>query len=306
MKRLFILIPVLAVLTMSCNKAQLTTETPDQMTLQPYTQVQSRAIATGTVVPTDRTMIVSADVQSSTGGSGNFFTNRTFSYSSSVWVPTITTYWPVAGTLDILAFAYKSSDISLTPTWTNATQVVLTNSNFTTDDVLMGAATDADRSHNTVAFQHCLSQVKFRANATVSDVITIKQIDIYAKKGATLTITKSANSSSLNCNTALSGDPVANTVFSSTQVLSGTLTSIGSPLLLPVQTPTKVRIKYTLTTGTGASQTVSPEMWVEKTLSTAIARGSAYTYDISFTLRGMELTASLTEWTGASGGTVSI
>lgn len=277
----------------ACNKAETVIEqTP--MDLAAVTQVATRGVITGTAFPTSRSMNVSADVMASTGGSGNFFTDRTFAHNGTAWAPSVTTYWPITGNLDILA--YSAGSASLTASWTNATQVVLTCSDCTADDILMGGATNANASNNTVAFKHCLAQVKFTAKSSVASVIKIKSITINAKKGATLTVTKSAGSAAVSVATALTGSAANVSSFSGNQALTTTAASIGNALLLPAQTPPSVTVTYTMTTNSEES----PVMSVTKTVSQAITAGNAYTYAINMTLTGMTLTASLTDWNSVS------
>lgn len=299
-KALIFLSAIAALAAASCTKSNLVTDTPEMMELRPVTGVMSRGVVTGTTFPTDRSMQVSADVMANTGGSGNFFTNRTFSYSGGVWVPSVTTYWPVTGDLDILA--YSAGAASVSATWTNATQVVLSCTDCSADDILMGGATNCNKNSKSVAFKHCLTQVKFTAKAGVNTAVKIKKIDITAKKGATLTITKSAGSAATSVATSLTGSATAIRVFSGNTTMTTTAQDIGTPLLIPAQTPSTVTVYYTLTT----DGVESPEMSVSKTVTSALAAGSAYTYAIEIGVTEMTLTATLTDWVPASGGSVTI
>lgn len=266
----------------------------EPMDLHGVASVPSKGVITGTTFPTTRSMNVSADLMANTGGSGNFFSNRVFSYATSSWTPAIATYWPLAGNLEILA--YSAGSASVTDTWTNATQVVLSCSDCTADDILMGGLTGANSSNNTVAFKHCLAQVNVTAAASAASVVKIKSITITAYKGATLTITKSAGSSAVSVATATSGSQTANTIFSGNQTVTASAAAVGTSLLLPAQTPSKITISYTMTTG----GTESPVMTVEKTISSALVAGNAYTYAIGMTLTGITLTATLTDWSAST------
>lgn len=302
MKKNFIILSAVVLALVSCNKqeSRITAERVS-MDISPVVGIPTtRGVITGTDFP-ERPMVVSADLNSSTGSSSNYFTNVTFSYSGGVWAPATTYYWPLSGGLELLA--YSAGSASVTPTWTNATAVSLVCSDCTADDILMGGATNATPSNKSVAFKHCLAQVNVKAAAanSASTAIKIKSVAINAKKGATLAISKSAGSAATSVSTTPSGSAADISVFSGSQALTTTSTAVGSALLLPAQqTPGSIKIGYTITNGSTESAT----MYVTKTLSTALTAGNAYTYTITATLTGITVTATLSDW--ADGGSTGV
>lgn len=287
---------------LSCDKIETTSLAPrEQMAVNPIVGLNHvKGIVSGTTFPTSRSMVVSADLMANTGGSGNYFSNLTFTCSNGVWSPENIYYWPLTGGLEMLA--YSSGSASVTPEWTNATQVVLTCANCSADDILMGGLTSATASSKTIGFKHCLAQVNATVSASSASVIKVKSITLNAKKGATLTVTKSAGNSVPAVSTTLSGSATDNSLFSGNQSVTASATAIGSAMLLPEQTPGSMTITYTITN----NGTESSAMTVTKTLSQALAAGSSYTYAIAFTLTGITVTASLTNWTDSSSTSVSI
>lgn len=286
----------------SCNKEGLYSESREVVGIAPVVENnKTKAVITGTAFPTSRSMVVSADLNADTGGSGNYFSNETFTYGTSDWVPAHTYYWPLAGTLEMLA--YSAGSASVTPTWTNATKLVLSCANCSADDILVGGLTGAKSSSKTIVFKHALSQIKCTASANVGSTIKVKSITFNAKKGATLTVTKSAGSSNVSVATALTGSATENAVLSGGNVTVGTsAAAIGSPILIPAQTPSSMTITYTMMNG-GAE---SPVMTVNKELSTSMTPGNAYTFAIAFSVTGITVTATLTDWDSSSSQEIKI
>lgn len=286
----------------SCNKEGLYSESREAISIAPVVENnKTKAVITGTTFPTSRSMVVSADLNADTGGSGNYFSNETFTYGTSDWVPAHTYYWPLAGTLEMLA--YSAGSASVTPTWTNATKLVLSCANCSADDILVGGLTGAKSSSKTIVFKHALSQIKCTASANVGSTIKVKSITFNAKKGATLTVTKSAGSSNVSVATALTGSATENAVLSGGNVTVGTsAAAIGSPILIPAQTPSSMTITYTMMNG-GAE---SPVMTVNKELSTSMTPGNAYTFAIAFSVTGITVTATLTDWDSSSSQEINI
>ncbi len=286
----------------SCNKEGLYSESREAISIAPVVENnKTKAVITGTTFPTSRSMVVSADLNADTGGSGNYFSNETFTYGTSDWVPAHTYYWPLAGTLEMLA--YSAGSASVTPTWTNATKLVLSCANCSADDILVGGLTGAKSSSKTIVFKHALSQIKCTASANVGSTIKVKSITFNAKKGATLTVTKSAGSSNVSVATALTGSATENAVLSGGNVTVGTsAAAIGSPILIPAQTPSSMTITYTMMNG-GAE---SPVMTVNKELSTSMTPGNAYTFAIAFSVTGITVTATLTDWDSSTSQEIKV
>lgn len=306
MRKTSIIIAAAAAVLTACVKNEDTyTKRSETLSISPVVgKAETRGVITGTTFPTSRNMVVSADLNTSTGVSAvsNYFSNVTFSYASSVWAPATTYYWPLSGGLEILA--YSAGSASVTPTWTNATRVVLACTDCTADDILMGGATNATSSSKSVAFKHCLAQVKFTAKASVNSVIKIKAVTINATKGASLTVNKTAGSANVTVSTSLSGSAANVSVYSNTTgtTLSTTAANIGNAILLPAQTPASMTVTYTITN----NGVESAQMTVTKSLTTALSAGNSYTFAINATLTGINVTATLTDWVDAGSTTVNI
>lgn len=268
----------------------------DGLSVRPAVSVPTKGVITGTTFPTSRPMVVSADLSTSTGGSGGYFSAVPFTYDAggAVWKPTGEYYWPMAGTLEFLA--YSQGSVSVTPTWTRATKVVLVSSDFTQDDVLVGGLTGATSSSKTIVFKHALSQVRLSGKASAANVVKIKAVSFSYSKGATLTVTKSAGSSAVTVSTSALTAAASAQCFSGNKTLSASFTDIGSPLLLPAQSLSEVKIVYTLTN----NGTESAQHTVTKSLSTALSEGKAYDIKLDFTLTGISIAVSMIDWTDVS------
>jgi len=260
----------------------------------------TRDVITGTVFPTGRSIAISADLNADTGGSGNYFSGLGFSYDDGAWVPASIYYWPLSGSLEMLA--YSAGSASVTPSWTNATSVALSCADCSADDILVGGLTAATSLNRTITFSHALAQVKATVSCSAASAVKVKSITINAKKGAVLTASKGAGSSATSVSTVLSGSLVDNTLFSGNQTVTTGAVAAGGAMLLPAQTPGSMTINYTITNNGVESGVMS----VTKSLSQAIAAGSSYTYAIAFTLTGITVTASLSDWTPQSSTPVSM
>lgn len=254
----------------------------------------TRGVATGTSLPTEATMYLSAD-HNGTGASGNYFSNVPFTASGSTWSPQSGSYyWPLSGNLELLGFCnYGPTDFSSSATRTNATAISVSSSDWTNNDMMFGAATGAPASGTTMAFRHALAQVKFTARMTVDGSINLKSITFNGIKGATLSCSKSSGSASLTVNSSTSGYSSSTvTAFSGTQALTSTATAAGSPVLMPDQTITSITVTYASVSGgvEGTAETVT------KPVSQALTKGYAYTFALTVESQDIRFDISVTPW----------
>jgi len=285
----------------SCDKSELCREDgPEALTLSSVISPATKGINNGTTFPAGNSMVVSADLGAGTGNAGaNYFSGVNFTFSTDHWQPASGSYyWPLAGSLEILA--YSSGSASVTPTWTNATNIRLVSSDFTADDVMVGGLTGATSASRTIAFKHALAKVMFTAQASVASTIKIKTITVNAYKGATINGAKSSGSSAVSFTTSSLTNQADISIYNSSYTCTASAASIGSAIVIPAQTPASVTITYTIANN-GVD---SPVMSVTKSLSTAMSAGSAYTLALNLTLTGLTVTASLSDW--SSGGTSSV
>ena len=288
----------------SCNKNYTVSDLPQQkMDFSPVVGKMTKSLVTGTTFPTSRSMVLSAD-HNGTGATGNYFSGVGFSYDSGItaWKPTSGNYyWPISGTLEILAYSGGSVSFSSTPSFTNATSLSMASTDFTADDVLVGGLTGAKYGNNKIAFKHALAKTTFTAYASVGSIIKVKSIELNAKKGATITCSKSSGSSNVTFSTSSHTSAVNISAYSGSTTLTTSEASIGNTILLPAnQTPASITIGYTMT----VNSTESPVMYVTKTVSQALSSGSGYKYRIYITLTGINVTATLTDW--GDGGDIDI
>ena len=290
----------------SCNKMETVMQSEQApMSFSPVVGMPTKAIVNGTTFPTSRTMVVSADLGAGTGSTANYFKGVGFTYNSTetVWKPTSGSYyWPLAGSLEIMAYSGGSLVFSSTPTWTNATSVVMTSADYTADDLLVGGLTAATASSKSIAFKHALCKVSCTAKASVANIIKIKSITINVKKGATITATKTAGNSAVSFSTASLTGAADVSMFSGNQALSTTAAAAGNAVMFPAQTPASISVTYTITN----NGVESPVMSLTKSLTTAMVSGSAYTLALNMTLTGLTVTATLTDWSNGGSTAVNI
>ena len=304
-KHIYIITTILLIAGLtSCNKNWTASDLPQQkMDFSPVVGKMTKGLVTGTTFPTSRSMVLSAD-HNGTGASGNYFSGVGFSYDSGItaWKPTSGNYyWPISGTLEILAYSGGSVSFSSTPSFTNATSLSMASTDFTADDVLVGGLTGAKYGNNKIAFKHALAKTTFTAYASVGSIIKIKSIELNAKKGATITCSKSSGSSNVTFSTSSHTSAVNISAYSGSTTLTTSEASIGNTILLPAnQTPASITVGYTMT----VNSTESPVMYVTKTVNQALTSGSGYKYRIYITLTGINVTATLTDW--GDGGNIDV
>ena len=313
MRKYFALVILAQILLFgACNKQEsIITAERQPLWLSPVVGLnQTRGVVTGTAFP-NRSMIVSADLNTSTGYTGsskNYFTGVTFNQTtttSGIWSPASGSYyWPLTGGLDMLAYA--PGEATVTPTWGSGSyqvtdRVTLACSDCRNDDILIGAVSNATSASNahTIAYKHCLSQIKVRGSASVNSVVKIKGVVVKAYVGANILVERSGGTVSVS-NTSTTGSQTNNTVYTGNLTLTSSAQSFGNTILLPAQSFSNsagdIVITYTITNTSGESQS----MTVSKAINLTMEPGKAYTFDISATLNGLTVQASLTDWTNYS------
>lgn len=250
-----------------------------------------KSVVNGVTFPTDRTFVLSANLMAAQGGD-SFLREELFSYAAAkaAWTPSQVRYWPPTAGLEMLAYSAGSATVS--SSWTGASQVTLSCTDCTKDDILAGGLTNARPASKNMVFKHVLAKMSFRVSGNVASAVTVKKLSMMFNKGADITVTKASGSSDVAIATSLTGSATDNVLFNGSKVVTTTASALKSDIVVPSQTPSSMKITYTLNNGTGESQSMS----VTKSLTQELVSGKAYTFDIVFSVNGITVLATLTDW----------
>ena len=152
-------------------------EETGELMLNPQVDALTKAPIAGTMFPDTRTIVLSAYNNIPGGTSMDFFQNITFAKDAVLgsWTGgTSPEYWPVAGTLDLLAYSADGFTPALTPAYNStncSADVTLTvpDNSAAQVDILWAGAQGKVSSPTALAmtFKHAESSVAFNAKAQV-------------------------------------------------------------------------------------------------------------------------------------------
>ena len=279
-------------------------ETPVDLTVnkeiafKPITNVNSRAIVTGSTMPTERKIQASASYINNSGNKVTYFEGAEFLNSSS----TIQScgakyYWPLNDGVDFLAYTLTDNSKATSVTWdgTAAAQSVsfdIADGDADDDDILYAAANNQKKVDANVGvgmkFNHAQANLNFPIKTNVT--VTIHRITFdETHTGGTLTIDNSKT------------DLKATWLFSATAkkkpvpgiadpnvIAAGTITTLGNSLLVPQQDAVGFTIDYTI--GNNRSTYKVPvlrQVW---------EMGKKYTYAIEINFKEIIINPSVTDW----------
>ena len=245
----FALAAALALGLSACNKLDGALDSgseaaPEIIALTPLTHTPAKGIVTGTAFPDSSAIVAGAWFNSDTGESVNhetYFTNYTFkkgqgSVDNAKWGPDKTAYWPVKGTLSMMAFRPDTIGVSrnghidnVSSTWTNYKTLKLTVTNLRDDqDILVGANHAAKKTDNgdKMTFKHisCLLEVRVKSSQNYIkkdsdphksgiEIVGVTIDDVYPSYGE-VTIVRGDDNNDLTITTpGVNGDKVTRTVL---------------------------------------------------------------------------------------------
>lgn len=159
---------VAAAVTASCTKNVVDLPDGRSISFAPVAEKSTKAIIEGTSYPTTESFVVSAYHE----GSDAYFEDLEASYNNSIalWETSTAEYWPLAGSLDFIAYSPSSaSGVTIDSDGVSASDYTIQTSAQMTTDLCYASATVADCSNHPesvpLVFSHALSQVVFRVKA---------------------------------------------------------------------------------------------------------------------------------------------
>lgn len=159
---------VAAAVTASCTKNVIDLPSGGSISFAPVAEKSTKAIIEGTSYPTTESFVVSAYHE----GSDAYFEDLEASYNNSIalWETSTAEYWPLAGSLDFIAYSPSSaSGVTIDSDGVSASDYTIQTSAQMTTDLCYASATVADCSNHPesvpLVFNHALSQVVFRVKA---------------------------------------------------------------------------------------------------------------------------------------------
>ena len=175
---------VAAAVTASCTKNVIDLPSGGSISFAPVAEKSTKAIIEGTSYPTTESFVVSAYHE----GSDAYFEDLEASYNNSIalWETSTAEYWPLAGSLDFIAYSPSSATgVTIDSDGVSATDYTIQTSAQMTTDLCYAAATVADCSNHPesvpLVFNHALSQVVFRVKAAsyyANTTLTLNSLSI--------------------------------------------------------------------------------------------------------------------------------
>ena len=288
----------------------------------------------GTVFPNSYNMVVSAYYNAAEGESTNYFSGITFSRNASTGRWDEAKYWPMSGTLNLLAYSANDGTnnvVSAAPVYqaknTDGVTLTVTDNRTAQVDILHSQVEEKvwEATGVPMQFKHAQAALAFVAksnvayNATRNEGITITKITINdAKYSGTLAISKTeaAGTAPENgyCVWSALGSQAAkdlpavgagyNVPAAYLDVTSaGNHFGIGGTgIMVPEQAQTSFTIFYTLHNGKASDGTTNLDNALQYThaLSGDWIEGKKYVYELNFTLNKIEVTPTVLDWNNES------
>lgn len=301
-----------------------------ELALTPQMEALTKAPIAGTAFPDSRTIVLSAFNDIPDGVSGNFFQNIIFkkeAAASGCWTGgggANRKYWPVSGTLDLLAYSADGFTSALTPVYNTdnwSTDVTLTvpDNSATQVDILWVWAMGKTAAPDALAmtFKHAEAAVAFNAkgevpyDATANLGITINSITLNGAKSSgkvKLSVTEGCAWSDLDTATDIDLPEIPDAGYNVTGALIDLATTpfgIGNTGIIVIpQTATSFTVKYTVHYGRDATDAPvdKPETFTYNIPSTTWTAGTKYVYQLEFKQDEILVATDIFDWTEDSSG----
>lgn len=311
----FALIIMVASILPSCSDRieVITPKTGEQpIAIRPLPSIATKAPIAGNVFPNDRTITLSAYHNSEYTQSSNFFSGIKFENSGDVW--TSGKYWPLNGSLDLLA--YSADGLNVTAEYgenvaDSVTLVVPDNSIAQTDILWAGAEEQTFQSSgNAMVFKHALASIGFTAKSNLAyDPVSNTGITITGIKVSALSSGKAVLRRDMSCSWSElsdSTDIVLPGLDEGYDVTTTTESHDSSPyglgevgvLVIP-QEAKSFSVIYTLHYGRDTTGAV-----INKVGETNVCKctgkweaGKKYIYKLDMTLDEIIVSSTILEWT---------
>ena len=325
---------MLTALSLAACTQQLTPQRIDglghELSIQPVSAVTKAGPIDGTVFPNNYNMVVSAYYNAAEGASGNYFSGITFSRNASTGRWDEAKYWPMSGTLNLLAYSANdgtSNVVSAAPVYsaknTDGVTLTVTDNRTAQVDILHSQVEEKvwEATGVPMQFKHAQAALAFVAksnvayNATRNEGITITKITLNdAKYSGTLAISKTEAAGTAPENgycvwTALGSQAAKdlpgvgagyNVPAAYIDITSaGKHFGIGATgIMVPEQAQTSFTIFYTLHNGKASDGTTNLDNALQytHTLSGDWIEGKKYVYELNFTLNKIEVTPTVLDW----------
>lgn len=279
-------------------------ETPVDLTVnkeisfKPITNVNSRSIVTGSTMPTKRKIQASASYINNSGKKVTYFEGAEFSNSSStIWSCATQYYWPLNDGVDFLAYTLTDNTKATDVAWdgTAAAQSVsfdIAADAADDDDILYAAANNQKKVDANAGvgmkFNHAQANLNFTIKTNVN--VTIHSItfdEMYTGGKLTIDNSKTDLKATWLFSATAKKKPVPG-IADPNVIEAGTITTLGTSLLVPQQDAVGFTIDYTI--GGNRSTYKVPvlrQVW---------EMGKKYTYAIDINFKEITINPSVTDW----------
>lgn len=313
LRRTLLLLALLALLPVSCTDDLGVAVRPSgrEIGLSPLRDVAVKGGALA-AFPADAAIRLGAVLSVDGQAPDAWFTDVPFAKDGDSWKASPAKYWPTAGTLSFLGWWTPS--LSVTASWggPSSQNLVLTvpANDTAQDDLLAGWASGLSSQDGpfTLPMRHLMAQVVFAAAceenyaAATNSGITVKGIEIIgAADAGRCTVTPSAVTPVTWSNLGAAADRTVKNL--SATVLTTAQRPLGAGYLLPGQAARGFRIRYTIHNGHDASGADQDNdcvyIYEQPSGAAAWAAGRRYLYELTFSLDGISVAPSVTEWRDA-------
>lgn len=300
-----------------------------ELTLNPQVDVLTKAPIAGATFPNERTIVLSAYNNIPGGTSANFFQGITFRKGSGAsWVGgggSNPKYWPVSGSLDLLAYSADGFTNAPTPGYAtkcseSVTLAVPAENKTKQVDILFAGATGKSASGSALSmqFKHAEAVVAFDAKADVAydgtknlgvtiNSITLKNV----KTNGTVTLKidgtctwSPGTAENVNLPGIPSGYNVPENYIHNTATKPFAIGETG--LIVIPQTATSFTVNYTVHYGKDSSSPPNPinktETFTYDIPSTNWVAGKEYVYQLEFKQDQILVNSTILPWEVIPGG----
>ena len=277
------------------------------------------------VTPSDRQMQLSAYLYPQSGSQMNYFVDETFAKGASdeYWHHTPALYWPIGGTLDLLAYSIGNTegvDPVFDPAdvhWNsdNAASALTLNvkKDFTQNDILFASAHGLTSANGATAvplvFKHSQAWIEFKVKASLPSVVLLNDItleDVYIDGDLKISNNGGDAVADWNFRTSTAADWIiddVNGVYGFSGDASPRYVASDDwqyfDFLLPEQMKTSIMLHYELEgneKGVAEGQSGNQLSYTFDLPHENWLAGKKYVYEISIALNEITVAPSVDEW----------